>query len=262
MKHLTALRYVAPLREGGSMPAIVEADDNRLWVLKFRGAGQGRKALIAELVAGEIARLLGLPVPELVFMELDARLGISEPDAEIRSLILASVGLNLAMRYLPSALTFDPLASLAAQRLTPLLASQIVWFDALVTNIDRTAKNPNLLISQRQLWLIDHGAAFYFHHTWQNHMQRSQQPFAAITDHVLIRFATVVAEIDASLAAHLDAQSLQALVAMIPDAWLTDEPPFATPDAVRAAYLDYLLARSAAPRDFVTEAIRAHARTV
>ncbi len=132
----------------------------------------------------------------------------------------------------------------------------------MVTNIDRTAKNPNLLISQRQLWLIDHGAALYFHHHWPNDAERSRQPFAAITDHVLIRFATVVAEIDASLAAHLDAQSLQALVTMLPDAWLTDEPPFATPDAVRAAYLDYLLARSAAPRDFATEAIRAHARTV
>ena len=262
LRHLTALRYLQPFREGGSVPALIEADDDRLYVLKFRGAGQGRKALIAELIAGEIARLLGLPMPELVFMELDARLGISEPDAEVRELIMASAGLNLAMAYLPSALTFDPLASLNAQRLTPWLASQIVWFDALVTNIDRTRKNPNLLFSQRRLWLIDHGAAFYFHHTWQNYLERSQQPFAAIKDHVLIHFATVLAEIDVGLAEHLPEDTLRAIIALTPDEWLANEAGFADADAVRAAYASYLTRRLQSPRAFVEEAIRAHARAV
>jgi hypothetical protein len=262
LRQLTALRYLQPFREGGSVPALVEADDDRMYVLKFRGAGQGRKALIAELVAGELARALGLPVPELVFMELDARLGSSEPDAEIRELIMASVGLNLAMAYLPSALTFDPLASLTKQRLTPLLASHSVWFDALVTNIDRTAKNPNLLISQRKLWLIDHGAALYFHHTWENYMERSQQPFAASKDHVLIRFATVLAEVDTGLAERLTADVLRKIVGLIPDDWLIGEDGFAAAAEVRHAYVNYLSRRLLTPRRFVEEAIHAHARAV
>jgi hypothetical protein len=262
LRHLTALRYLQPFREGGSLPALVEADDDRLYVLKFRGAAQGHKALIAELLAGEIARHLGLPVPELVFMDLDARLAVSEPHAEIRDLIQKSVGLNLAMAYLPSALTFDPLASLTAQRLTPLLASQIVWFDALVTNLDRTAKNPNLLISQRKLWLIDHGASLYFHHTWQNYLERSQQSFIAIKQHVLIRFATVIAAIDAGLAARLNGEVLPEILALTPDEWLNDASDFATTAEARAAYLRYLTQRLQSPRQFAEEAARAHARAL
>lgn len=262
LKHLTALRYLQPFREGGSLPALVEADDDRLYVLKFRGAAQGHKTLIAELLAGEIARLLGLPIPELVFMEVDPRLASSEPHAEIRGIIQNSAGLNLALAYLPSALSFDPLASLAAQRLTPLLASQIVWFDALVMNIDRTLKNPNVLFSQRRLWLIDHGASFYFHHTWQNYLERSQQPFTAIKDHVLIRFATVLKEIDAGLASCLTPDSLREIIRLIPDEWLVREAEFADENAMREAYLAFLTRRLQSPRRFVEEAAHAHTRAV
>lgn len=259
VKHLTALRYVTPLREGGSLPALVEADDGKLYVLKFRGAGQGHKALIAEWIAGEIARVLGLPVPEIVFMELDARLGISEPDGEIRDLVKASAGLNLALAYQPSALTFDPLAGKPPDA---MLASQIVWFDAFVTNVDRTMRNTNLLLWDNRLWLIDHGASLYFHHTWQDYIARSRQPFAAIKSHVLLPYAGALAEADAMLAPQMTAEALRAIVAAVPDVWLTDEPMFATPEDVRTAYLDYLLNRIVTPRDFVTEAIHAHARTV
>jgi len=174
MKQLSAIRYVSPLREGGSLPAIVEANDRRLYVMKFRGAGQGRKALIAELIAGEIARTLDLRVPEIVLMDLDPAIGQSEPDPEISDLLEFSVGLNIAMAYLPSALMFElP----AAPPPDPALASSIVWFDAYVTNVDRTPRNPNILVWNTQLWLIDHGASLYFHHTWQDYRARSRQPF-------------------------------------------------------------------------------------
>jgi len=187
LRTITATRYVTPLREGGSLPAIVEADDDGLYVLKFRGAGQGLKALIAELVAGEIARSLGLPVPEIVFMELDAVLGRMEPDFEIQSLIKASAGLNLALDFLPGALAFD---ALDAHSLDPILASSIVWFDAYVTNVDRTPRNTNMLWWHRRLMLIDHGASLYFHHVNANYMERSQLPFSAIRNHVLLPAAS------------------------------------------------------------------------
>ena len=260
VRTVTATRYVTPLREGGSLPAIVEADDEGLYVLKFRGAGQGPRALIAELVAGEIARALGLPVPEIVFAWVDAELARTEPDPEIQDLIRASsnllgasAGLNLALDYLPGAITFDPLT----MQPDATLASRIVWFDAFVTNLDRTARNTNMLIWHRRLWLIDHGAALYFHHDWQGGAERARQPFALIAQHVLLPFASAIEEADATLPQALPPETLEAIVQLIPDAWLDDEPGFASKAAHRAAYLDYLQRRLAAPRPFVEEAIRA-----
>src|SRR2546425_11778148 len=180
LRMLTITRYVTPLREGGSLPAIVEADDDGLYVLKFRGAGQGTKSLIAELVAGELGRALGLQVPEIVFMELDPALGRNEPDYEIRSLIKASAGLNLAFDYLPGSIAYDP----AVFPVDAALAARIVWFDALVTNVDRTARNTNLLVWHRSLYLIDHGAALFFHHDWPAALARSRAPFPQVRDHV------------------------------------------------------------------------------
>src|SRR2546429_6001951 len=196
LRTVTVTRYVTPLREGGSLPAIVEANDDGLYVLKFRGAGQGVKALIAELLAGELGRALGLPVPEIVFMELDPILGRSEPDYEIRSLIKASEGLNLALDYLPGALEFN---SLDARRLDPLLASSIVWFDAYVTNVDRTPRNTNMLFWHRRLMLIDHGSSLYFHHTTGDYLSRSHSPFPPIKEHVLLPVASALEDADALL---------------------------------------------------------------
>jgi hypothetical protein len=258
LRTVTATRYVTPLREGGSLPAIIEADDSGMYVLKFRGAGQGPKALIAELVGGELARALELPVPEIVFVEVDAELARTEPDPEIQDLIRASAGLNLALDYLPGAVTFDPLASPVDAE----LASRIVWFDAFVTNIDRSPRNANMMVWHRKLWLIDHGAALYFHHAWDGALARSRSPLAQIRDHVLLPMASRLAEIDADMAGRLDCGLVRDIVAAIPDAWLGHEPGFADVDAHRAAYLDWLQQRNEAPRAFVEEAIRAHAALV
>ncbi|MFL6256657.1 MAG: HipA family kinase [Pyrinomonadaceae bacterium] len=253
-----ATRYVTPLREGGSLPAIVEADDDGLYVLKFRGAGQGTKALIAELLAGELARALELPVPEIVFVEVDATLARTEPDPEIQDLIRASAGLNLALDYLPGSITFDP----AAERVEPALASAIVWFDAYVTNVDRTARNTNMLMWHRRLWLIDHGAALYFHHSWDNYLERSRGAFKQIKEHVLLPSASQLEETDARLSALVTPALIKELLAFVPDEWLTSEPRFADADAHRAAYAAYLLTRLEAPRDFVKEAADARALSV
>ncbi len=252
---VTATRYVTPLREGGSLPAVVEADDDGLYVLKFRGAGQGPKALIAEWVAGEIARALGLPVPEIVFVRLDAELARTEPDPEIQDLIRASVGLNLALDYLPGSVTFDPLAE------TPDadLASRVVWFDAFVSNLDRTPRNANLLVWHRRPWLIDHGAALYFHHQWDGHLERAGNPFPLVRDHVLLPWASRLAAVDAELAARLDGTVLEQIVSWLPDDWLDDDPAFTSRDAHRDAYARFLQRRLEAPRAFADEAIRAHA---
>ena len=204
------------MREGGSLPAIVEADDDGMYVLKFRGAGQGPKALIAELVAGEIARAAGLPVPEIVFVELDPELARTEPDPEIQALIRASAGLNLALDYLPGAVTFDPVA----EKPDADLASAVVWFDAYVTNVDRTPRNTNMLIWHRRLWLIDHGAALYFHHTWTNYLERSRAPFPMIKDHVLLQFASALREVDAKMTGRVTPDIIDSIVKLIPDAWL------------------------------------------
>jgi hypothetical protein len=258
LRTLNATRYVTPLREGGSLPAIVEADDDGLYVLKFRGAGQGVNALIAELLAGELGRAIGLRVPEIVLVELDADLARSEPDPEIQALIRASVGRNLALDYLPGAATFDPLAD----RPDGELASSIVWFDAFVSNVDRTVRNTNMLMWHRRLWLIDHGAALYFHHGNTDYARRARAPFPAIRDHVLLPCADALAAVDASLAARLTEPVLRAIVDLVPDEWLAADPGWAAPAQRREAYLAYLLARLAAPRPFVEEAIRARTQHV
>jgi hypothetical protein len=242
-------RYVTPLREGGSLPAIVEADDDGLYVLKFRGAGQGARALIAELVSGEIARALGLSVPEIVFAELDPDLARTEPDPEIFALIRDSAGLNLALDYLPASVMFDPVV----EKISPDLASRIVWFDAYVTNVDRTVRNTNMLMWHRGLWLIDHGATLYFHHSagWAEDRARARTPFPLITEHVLLRRAGMLAEIDAAMAARLMPAVIEGIVGLIPDGWIEEGPSY------RAAYSRYLIDRLASPRAFVEEAIRA-----
>jgi hypothetical protein len=256
LRTVNATRYVTPLREGGSLPAIVEADDQGMYVLKFRGAGQGPKALIAELVAGGIARALGLPVPEIVFVELDAELARTEPDPEIQDLIKASSGLNLALDYLPGAVTFDPVV----EPVDAELASKIVWFDAYVTNVDRTPRNANLLVWHQKLWLIDHGAALYFHHAWDDWLARAAVPFALIRDHVLLPRAEKLAEVDAALASRLDERTIDGIVEEIPAAWLDDGAPFTDHRAHREAYATWLKRRLEAPRAFLEEAIRARAR--
>lgn len=257
IRTVTATRYMTPLREGGSLPAIVEADDGRMYVLKFRGAGQGRKALIAELVAGEIGRALGLPVPEIVLTELDATFGRNEPHEEIQDLLRASAGLNLALAYIGGALAFEPLLAPPGAL---ALASAIVWFDAYTTNVDRTARNTNMLLRDRQLWLIDHGAALYVHHTWANYMERSRSPFPQIKDHVLLRYADALPEADAVLGAMLSRQRIAEIVELIPDDWLAGEPSFAGVAEHRAAYLEYLYNRLAERQVFVEEAQHARAQ--
>ena len=259
MRLVVATRYVTPLREGGSLPAIVEADDLGTYVLKFRGAGQGQRALIAELVAGEIARAIGLPVPEIVFMDLDPALARSEPDGEIRALVLASAGLNLGLDYLPGALTYDPLV---ARTIDADLASRIVWFDAYVSNVDRTVRNTNMLIWHHELYLIDHGAALYFHHDWGDYLASSKRPFPQIKQHVLLPIASRITAADQTLGGELQQEALRRIVDLIPDEWLRDEASFADPAAHRAAYLEYLVSRLAPPRAFAQEATDAHARLV
>jgi hypothetical protein len=249
LRTLTATRYVTPLREGGSLPAIVEAEDDGLYVLKFRGAGQGRKALIAELVAGEIARALGLPVPEIVFVELDPDLARTEPDPEIQELIKASAGLNLALDYLPGSVTFDALADKPEAR----LASSIVWLDAFVSNVDRSPRNVNLLTWHRRLWLIDHGAALYFHHGSADWRQRAGDPFPQVKDHVLLPFASALEEVDEELAGRLTPAVISEIASLVPEAWLEDA-------GQRDGYADYLTRRLEGPRAFVGEAIRARSQ--
>jgi hypothetical protein len=255
VKTVRVSRYVTPLREGGSLPAIVEADDDGMYVLKFRGAGQGARALVAELVSGEIARALGLPVPEIVFAELDPDLARTEPDPEIFSLIRTSAGLNLALDYLPGSVTFDPVVEKPAAD----LASAIVWFDAYVTNVDRTVRNTNMLMWHRRLWLIDHGATLYVHHApaWPADGGRPRDPFPLIAQHVLLRSARVLEEIDETMAARLTADTLAGIVEAIPDAWLGDGGSEGEAARHRAAYHHYLVDRLASPRAFVEEAVRA-----
>lgn len=256
IRTVTATRYVTPLREGGSLPAIVEADDDGLYVLKFRGAGQGPRALISELVGGEIARRLALRVPELVFVTLDPALGRAEPDYEIRMLIQGSAGRNLGLDFLPAALPFDP----ALHAPDGELASAIVWLDAFLTNVDRTARNTNMLWWHRALWLIDHGASLYFQHNWTDYRTKARSRFAPIKDHVLLARANALPEADARLSALLDEAALTEIVALIPDEWLGDEPQFDSIEAHRAAFVDFLMTRLTEPRAFVEEAIDARAR--
>jgi hypothetical protein len=254
IRTVNVTRYATPLREGGSLPAIVEADDGFLYVLKFRGAGQGVKALIAELIAGEIARTIGLKIPELVFAHLDEAFGRTESDEEIQDLLRASEGLNLALHYLSRAITFDAVIN----SVDPMLASRIVWLDCYITNVDRTARNTNMLIWHKELWLIDHGAALYFHHSWQNWEEQAKRPFAQIKDHVLLPMASDLEAADAFIKSTLTLEKIKSIVSLIPDDWLSGESPFSSAYEHRQAYIYFLETRLAHSEIFVKEA--QHAR--
>jgi hypothetical protein len=250
LRTVNVTRYVTPLREGGSLPAIVEADDGFLYVMKFRGAGQGEKALIAELISGEIARALGFRVPEIVFAELDIAFGRSEPDEEIQDLLRGSEGLNLALHFLSGSITFDSLITTVDAK----LASQIVWFDSFIMNVDRTARNTNMLMWHKELWLIDHGASLYFHHSWDNWAQQSQSPFSSVKNHVLLPQAAELEAVDAEFRQKLTPERIRAIVALVPDAWLSDESTVQSAEERRQVYVQFLEARLAASEIFVKEA--------
>lgn len=250
LRTVNVTRYVTPLREGGSMPAIIEADDDFLYVLKFRGAGQGTRALIAELLGGEIARALGFKVPEIVFANLSDDFGRTEPDEEIQDLLQFSVGLNLGLHYLSGSITFDPVVNTVDEK----TASQIVWMDGLLTNVDRTARNTNMLIWNKELWLIDHGASLYFHHSWDNWEEQAKRPFVQIKNHVLLARATKLDEVDKEFRAILTEDRIQAIVALIPDDWLLNDDSFETPDEFRKAYATFLNTRIRHSELFVREA--------
>ena len=249
LREVHVTRYVTPLREGGSMPAIVEADDGFLYVLKFKGAGQGHKALISEIIGGEIARAIGLKMPEVVFAHLDEAFGRTEPDEEIQDLLKFSVGLNLALHYLSGAITYDPTVS----KVDATTAAKIVWMDCLLTNMDRTARNTNMLYWHKELWLIDHGASLYFHHSWQNWQEQATRPFALIKDHVLLSQAIDIHIVDADLKAILTPQLINEILALIPDEWL-DERQFASADEQRKGYAYFLNTRIENSSIFVNEA--------
>ena len=249
LRRVAATRYVTPLREGGSLPALVEADDDGLYVLKFRGAGQGPKALVAELVGGEIARAVGLPVPEIVLVDLDPEMARAEPDPEIQDLIRASGGVNVGLDYLPGSLPFVPHRDEAPD---PAFAGDVVWLDAYLTNVDRTPRNPNLLRWHRRIWLIDHGAALYLQHAGLDPLLHARRPFPQIADHVLLPFAGSIADADARLAPRVTREVLEDVAVAVPEEWLGGE------DA--GVYVDYLLARLDEPRAWVAEAEDARAR--
>ena len=256
LRTVRATRYVTAFREGGSLPGLVEADDDGLYVVKFRGAGQGPRALVAEWLAGEIGRAVGLLVPELVAVDLDAEIADSEPHEEIHDLLVASVGRNIGLDFLPGSLTFNP----AADTVTDAAwAADVVWFDALVTNPDRSVKNPNMLVWHGRTWLIDHGAALYVHHTWRDPDEHAGRPFERTAEHVLLPFAGSIAAANERLAARLTADLLDALVAAIPDDWLPEDPVVGGADAQRLAYVAYLLERMRASDGWVGEADRARA---
>jgi hypothetical protein len=250
LRSVNVVRYVTPLREGGSLPAIVEADDGFLYVLKFSGAGQGVKALIADLIGGELARALGFKVPEIVFAQLDSSFGRTEPDEEIQDLLRASEGLNLALHYLSGAITFDP----AVTRLDERLSSQIVWLDCLLTNVDRTPRNTNMLSWNRELWLIDHGASLYFHHSWDNWEEQARRPFVQVKDHVLLPWASQLPQVDAEFKAILTPALVQQVIALVPEEWLTGNGIEASPDERREVYKQFLLTRINSSEIFLNEA--------
>ncbi|EPR74214.1 hypothetical protein ADIWIN_0791 [Winogradskyella psychrotolerans RS-3] len=239
IRTVDVVKYITPLREGGSLPAIVEASDGFLYVLKFRGAGQGTKALISEFIGGELARAIGLKVPELVFMTLDDSFSKTEPDEEIQDLLKFSVGLNLGLHYLSGSITFDPLVSVA----DALTSSKIVLLDSIISNIDRTVKNTNLLNWNKELWVIDNGASFYFHHnwdTWKNHLTRT---FPLIKDHVLLERASLLSKASKTIVNALNESTIEDIIYKIPEDWLTNESDSLTPEEMRRAYIEYLNSR-------------------
>ncbi|MEO5942714.1 MAG: HipA family kinase [Ferruginibacter sp.] len=258
LRSVIVTRYVAPLREGGSLPAIAEADDGFMYVLKFRGAGQGRKALIAELIGGEIARALGLLVPEIVFANLDEAFGRTEPDEEIQDLLKASVGLNLGLHYLSGSTTFDPVVT----KVDSLLASKIVWLDCLLNNVDRTIRNTNILLWHKEIWLIDHGAALYFHHSWEQWIEKAVLPFVHIKDHVLLPYAAHLDKVDENFHNILDDDIINSIVELIPEDWLGDESSFDSVAEHRNAYCTFLKMRFAHSQTFVKEAQHAREKII
>ncbi|MBA3647770.1 MAG: aminotransferase class I and II [Chitinophagales bacterium] len=254
LRTVDVIRYVTPLREGGSLPAIADADDGFMYVIKFRGAGQGAKMLIAELIAGEIGRALGLKVPEIVFANLDPAFGRSEPDEEIQDLLKASTGLNLALHFLAGSITYDPVTTTIDEN----PASQIVWFDCFVTNVDRTVRNTNMLIWNKELWLIDHGASLYFQHSWDRFEEQAQKPFVQVKDHVLLPHATELDKVDKAFRKILTAELLESIVSLIPDEWLHNGSSEQSADEKRQVYLHFLKTRLEASEIFINEA--RHAR--
>lgn len=259
----TATRYVVPLREGGSLPAVLDTDESGLFVAKFRGAGQGARALVAEIIVTQLARHLGLRVPEIVLLHLDASFGRTERDPEIQDLLRASTGLNVGYRYLDGAFAYDPVA--AHEFVDPQFAADVVWLDAYVTNIDRTPRNPNILVWNREPWLIDHGAALYFHHNWESvDASRVRTTFPPIRDHVLLPVSADLRDADDRIAPLLSESLFRKILETVPDALLMDqvegrEPPFPTAEENREAYVKYLVGRLKGPRSFVDEAARARA---
>jgi hypothetical protein len=256
IRQVSVTRYITPLREGGSLPAIAEADDGFLYVLKFRGAGQGPKSLVAELIGGEIARALGLRVPEIVFAQLDSAFGRTEPDEEIQDLLKASVGLNLGLHYLSGAISFDPMV-------TPVdeyMASAIVWLDCFLTNVDRTSNNTNMLVWNRELWLIDHGASLYFHYSPDNWERKAASPFPQVEKHVLLPWANRLDETDTFFQSILDTQKLKDITRLIPDEWLRDENQ--QPEEARDMYARFLEIRLASSKIFIKEAKHARAAII
>lgn len=253
VRTVNVMRYVVPLREGGSLPAIAEADDGFMYVVKFKGAGQGKKALIAELIGGLLAKTLGLKIPEIVFANLDAAFGRTEPDEEIQDLLKASTGLNIALHYLSGAVTFDA----AVTPVNEMLASKIVWLDCFICNVDRTVRNTNMLIWNKALWLIDHGASLYFHHAWQSFLKNAERPFEQVKDHVLLKYASKLKEADAFFHTLLSDETIDAIVDLIPSEWLTENDTDETPETKRNIYTTFLKTRFAASAIFIKEAIHA-----
>jgi len=258
IRTVAVTRYITPLREGGSLPAVAAADDDFQYVLKFKGAGHGVKALIAELIGGEVARALGLRVPEIVFAELDEAFGRTEADEEIQDLLRASHGLNLGLHFLSGAMTYDPVV----EKIDAKTASSIVWLDAFLTNIDRTFRNTNMLIWHKELWLIDHGAALFFHHSWDNWEQHALSPFIYVKDHVLLPQASMLREMDANFREILSPEKINEIVALIPDEWLQWEEIEATPAEIRRVYLQFLTRRCANTEIFIQEAENARKTAV
>lgn len=257
LRTVRATRYVLALREGGSLPGIVEADDLGTYVVKFRGAGQGRKALVAEVVVGELGRALGLPVPELVLVDLDATLANAEPDEEVQDLLRASHGTNLGVDFLPGSLGIE-----RTDGIDPAFAARVVWFDALTLNVDRSWRNPNLVRWHGEPWLIDHGAALYFHHDWPGRTSAATKPYLTIADHALLTVAGPLAGAQESLGPRVTTALLASVLALVPDEWLSDEPGFDSPDDVRSAYAEVLLRRAAEPAPWLDAAEVARAATV
>ncbi|MBV9962013.1 MAG: aminotransferase class I and II [Parafilimonas sp.] len=244
------MRYVVPLREGGSLPAIAEADDGFMYVLKFKGAGQGAKALIAELIGGLLAKKLGLKVPEIVFAQLDTAFGRTEPDEEIQDLLKASTGTNIALHYLSGAVAFDPAVTIIDEE----LASKIVWLDSFICNVDRTVRNTNMLMWNKELWLIDHGASLYFHHSWQTFLQNAERPFEQVKDHVLLQYAVQLKKIDELFHSILSEEKIDSIVSLIPDEWLQENDSGQTADKKRSVYAAFLKRRFAASGIFTQQA--------